>query len=90
MSGRPKSGGRFSDQRPRQERQFADAEPKGEVVILLAGATEVVVDAAQWHAALAEALADQPLRSAVDAVAAQFGLKRKDVYDAALALKAQE
>jgi 16S rRNA (cytidine1402-2'-O)-methyltransferase len=35
-------------------------------------------------------MTDQPLRSAVDAVATQFGLKRKDVYDAALALKAKE
>ena len=70
--------------------QFADAQPKGEAVILVAGATETAVDAKRWQAALAEALVDQPLRSAVDAVAAQFGLKRKDVYDAALALKAQE
>ena len=70
--------------------QFADAEPKGEVVILVAGATETVVDEDLWQAALAEAMAGQPLRSAVDAVATQFGLKRKDVYDAALALKAKE
>jgi 16S rRNA (cytidine1402-2'-O)-methyltransferase len=70
--------------------QFADAEPKGEVVILIAGATDTAVDEDQWKAALAEAMADKPLRSAVDAVATQFGLKRKDVYDAALALKAQE
>jgi 16S rRNA (cytidine1402-2'-O)-methyltransferase len=70
--------------------QFADAEPKGEVVILVAGATEIVIDEEQWKATLAEAMVDQPLRSAVDAVATQFGLKRKDVYDAALALKAQE
>ena len=35
-------------------------------------------------------MAEQPLRAAVDAVSAQYGLKRKEVYDAALALKAQE
>jgi 16S rRNA (cytidine1402-2'-O)-methyltransferase len=70
--------------------QFGEAEPKGEAVILLAGATETAVDEDAWKAALAEAMADQPLRSAVDAVAEQFGLKRKDVYDVALALKAQE
>ena len=55
-----------------------------------AGATDTVVDQDLWKAALAEAMAEQPLRSAVDAVATRFGLKRKDVYDAALALKAQE
>ena len=36
---------------------------------------------------IAEAMADQPLRAAVDEIAARFGLKRKEVYDAALALK---
>ena len=35
-------------------------------------------------------MADQPLRAAVDAVTEQYGLKRKEVYDAALALKAEE
>jgi 16S rRNA (cytidine1402-2'-O)-methyltransferase len=49
-----------------------------------------VPDAADWQAALADALAEQPLRAAVDAVTERFGLKRKDVYDAALALKARE
>lgn len=69
--------------------QFADADTKGEAVILVAGAIEVPVAEADWHAALAEALARQPLRAAVDEVTATFGLKRKDVYDAALALKAE-
>jgi 16S rRNA (cytidine1402-2'-O)-methyltransferase len=32
---------------------------------------------------------DHPLRAAVDAVATKYGLKRKEVYDAALALKAE-
>ena len=36
MSGRPKSGGRFSDQRPRQERQFAEgAGRRGEALAAL-------------------------------------------------------
>ena len=69
--------------------QFADAE-KGEAVIVVAGATEVAVDPDAWHTALADAMVDQPLRAAVDEVAARFNLKRKDVYDAALALKAEE
>ncbi|MBD8066438.1 16S rRNA (cytidine(1402)-2'-O)-methyltransferase [Devosia sp. PTR5] len=69
--------------------QFSGEETKGEAVIIVAGATETAVAAADWHAALAEAMADQPLRAAVDEVAARFGLKRKDVYDAALARKAK-
>jgi 16S rRNA (cytidine1402-2'-O)-methyltransferase len=70
--------------------QFAEAETKGEAVILVAGAGDVAPDPDEWQAALAEALADQPLRAAVDEIAARFGLKRKDVYDAALALKARQ
>jgi 16S rRNA (cytidine1402-2'-O)-methyltransferase len=71
--------------------QFAEAETRGEAVILVAGAGEAAAPSeADWHAALATALAGQPLRAAVDAVTKEFGLKRKEVYDAALALKAQK
>jgi 16S rRNA (cytidine1402-2'-O)-methyltransferase len=69
--------------------QFAEAE-KGEAVIVVAGASDPAPDPDEWRAALAAAMADQPLRAAVDEIAARFTLKRKDVYDAALALKAQE
>lgn len=68
--------------------QFTEAE-KGEAVILVAGAGDIVADADEWQSALTEAMVDQPLRAAVDEIAARFNLKRKDVYDAALALKAQ-
>ncbi|WP_316357498.1 16S rRNA (cytidine(1402)-2'-O)-methyltransferase [Devosia sp.] len=71
--------------------QFADTETKGEAVIVVAGAAEAAApDAADWQAALLAAMADQPLRAAVDEVADKFGLKRKEVYDAALALKAEK
>lgn len=67
---------------------FAGEETKGEAVIVVAGADEPAApDAADWQAALATAMKNQPLRAAVDEIAARFGLKRKDVYDAALALK---
>lgn len=69
--------------------QFGEAE-KGEAVILVAGATDVVADPDEWRAALAEAMMQQPLRAAVDEIAARYSLKRKDVYDAALAIKAQQ
>jgi 16S rRNA (cytidine1402-2'-O)-methyltransferase len=69
--------------------EFAGAETKGEAVILVGGATATGPAEADWHAALAEALARQPLRAAVDEVTQTFGLKRKDVYAAALARKAE-
>ncbi|ODT80820.1 MAG: 16S rRNA (cytidine(1402)-2'-O)-methyltransferase [Pelagibacterium sp. SCN 64-44] len=68
--------------------QFADAETRGEAVIVVAGAAEPGAPAAEdWQAALLEAMNNQKLRVAVDEIAARFGLKRKEVYDAALALK---
>jgi 16S rRNA (cytidine1402-2'-O)-methyltransferase len=71
--------------------QFADAETKGEAVVLVAGIGAAKPAAeADWQAALADALEAQPLRAAVDAITEQFGLKRKEVYDAALALKAEK
>ena len=70
--------------------EFAEAETKGEAVILVAGAPESVTPEADWRAALVEALAAQPLRAAVDEITTTFGLKRKDVYDAALAIKAEK
>ena len=70
---------------------FAGAETKGEAVIVVAGAAEAAApDAADWQAALTAEMEDQPLRAAVDAVTEKFGLKRKEVYDAALALKAEK
>ena len=71
--------------------EFADTETKGEAVIVVAGAAEPAApDAADWQADLLSAMADQPLRAAVDAVTEKYGLKRKEVYDAALALKAEK
>lgn len=69
---------------------FADAETKGEAVVLVAGAADAAPALGEWQAALEEAMARQPLRAAVDEVSATFGLKRKDVYDAALARKAEK
>lgn len=69
--------------------QFAVGDTKGEAVIVVAGAPDIVADADEWQAALAQAMDTQPLRAAVDEIAARFNLKRKEVYDAALALKAE-
>jgi len=35
-------------------------------------------------------MVDRPLRAAEDDIAARYGIKRKEVYDAALRLKAQQ
>jgi 16S rRNA (cytidine1402-2'-O)-methyltransferase len=71
--------------------EFAGAETKGEAVIVVAGGGDAApVAEADWQDELAGEMANQPLRAAVDAVAAKFGLKRKDVYDAALRLKNAE
>ncbi|RUT30183.1 16S rRNA (cytidine(1402)-2'-O)-methyltransferase [Arsenicitalea aurantiaca] len=68
--------------------RFGAEETRGEAVIMVAGAAEAATPApADWQAALLEEMESQPLRAAVDAVTARFGLKRKEVYDAALALK---
>jgi 16S rRNA (cytidine1402-2'-O)-methyltransferase len=69
---------------------FGAGDTRGEAVILVGGAEGVAVAAADWQAALDEALAGQPLRAAVDQITARFGLKRKEVYDAALARKAAQ
>ena len=70
--------------------EFASDETRGEAVILVSGATETEISSADWQAELSEALVAQPLRAAVDEITQKFGLKRKEVYDAALALKAEE
>jgi 16S rRNA (cytidine1402-2'-O)-methyltransferase len=71
--------------------QYGGQETKGEAVILVAGAdADAVPDIADWQAALDLELVEQPLRAAVDAITLRFGLKRRDVYNAALTRKTQE
>jgi 16S rRNA (cytidine1402-2'-O)-methyltransferase len=66
---------------------FADKEVKGEIVVLVAGAGATDASEEEWQAALASALATQPLKSAVDEIAEAFSLPRREVYQAALKLK---
>lgn len=70
--------------------RFGAGDTRGEAVIVVGGAAEVAIAAADWQAALDAALAGQPLRAAVDEITARYGLKRKEVYDAALARKAAQ
>lgn len=70
--------------------RYADAPPKGEIVIVVAPPGEAVPEAADdttLDAALRDAMADKPVAQAAKAVAKRFGLDRHDVYARALALK---
>ena len=70
--------------------QFAQDDTKGEAVVLVAGAGAPAEPLeADWQDALAEAMAENSLREAVDMVSARFDLPRKKVYDAALKRKAE-
>lgn len=66
-------------------RRAAADPPRGEVVIVIGRGTPAPVDAAAMEGALAEALEKMSLKDAVTAVAAELGLPRRQVYQAALA-----
>lgn len=68
--------------------RYADAPPKGEIVIVVAPPGEAPPpDAADADAALTEALTRLPVAKAAGEVAKHFGLDRKALYARALALK---
>jgi len=68
--------------------RYADAPPKGEIVIVVAPPGEAPPpDAGDADAALAEALTRLPVAKAAGEVAKAFGLDRKELYARALAMK---
>ncbi|SNS79780.1 16S rRNA (cytidine(1402)-2'-O)-methyltransferase [Sphingopyxis indica] len=72
--------------------RYADAPPKGEIVIVVAPPADDMTeeaDEATVDAALREALADEPVAKAAKAVAKRFGRDRHAVYARALELKAE-
>lgn len=72
--------------------RYADAPPKGEIVVVVGPPGEQAAeeaDDATLDAALVEAMADRPVAQAAKAVAKRFGLDRHDVYARALALREQ-
>jgi 16S rRNA (cytidine1402-2'-O)-methyltransferase len=72
--------------------RYADAPPKGEIVVIVGPPGEAAAEEADDEtvdAALREALADQPVARAAKAVAKRFGLDRHAVYARALALRAE-
>lgn len=68
--------------------RFAEEPPRGEAVIVIEGAAPTAPAREDWQAALDALLEEMTLRQAVDRVVDRFGVKRKEVYDAALAAKA--
>lgn len=72
--------------------RYADAPPKGEIVVIVGPPGEAAAedaDDATLDAALRDAMADRPVAQAAKAVAKRFGLDRHDVYARALTLKEQ-
>jgi len=61
--------------------------PKGELVLVIERPAPAVADEEAVEAALADALAERPVREAAAEVAARFGLKRRDVYQRALRIR---
>jgi 16S rRNA (cytidine1402-2'-O)-methyltransferase len=71
--------------------RYADAPPKGEIVIVVGPPGEAAAPAeADVDALLAEALTRLSAAKAAGEVAKAMGLRKNDLYDRALALKAQE
>ena len=68
---------------------FAERTVKGEIVVLVDRASETAVDEAQVDQALDQALTTMSLKDASAAVAAAFGVPRRDVYQMALKRGAQ-
>ena len=67
--------------------QLDNKQIKGEAVILLAGAKEIMIDENLWKDDLKKSLNQNSLKSAVDEISIKYNLKRKQVYDEALKLK---
>ena len=66
---------------------YSGQAPKGEIVVVVDRPAPPVADDAAIRAALAEAMRNNSLKSAVKDVSESLGVARKLVYDAALAMK---
>ena len=71
-------------------RRYEDAAPKGEIVLIVHPPEPVAPDAAAVDEALRAALAEHRVKDAAAKVADATGLPRRDLYQRALALKAEE
>lgn len=69
--------------------RYADAEPKGEIVVIVGPPHETQNEEGDFNAALALALETLPPAKAAKEVAKRFGLDRAEVYERAMAIKAE-
>ncbi len=70
--------------------QLDGREIKGELVLLVARGQARAASAEEVNAALVQALREMSVRDAAETVAQNFGLKKRDVYQKALALRQDE
>ena len=71
-------------------RDVAERDLKGEIVILVGQGDSVDVNQTDLDSEIRAALKEFSVRDAADSIAARFGLKKRDVYQRALALNALE
>lgn len=69
--------------------RFSDHSVKGEIVVCI-DRSHPEPDEGQWREALVELLATKRLKDAATEVADQFGVSRRDVYQAGLEMKASD
>jgi 16S rRNA (cytidine1402-2'-O)-methyltransferase len=69
--------------------RYVEAEPKGEIVVIVGPPQEAQTEEGDFDAALALALETLPPAKAAKEVAKRFGLDRAEVYDRAMAIKAK-
>ena len=67
-------------------KHFKTQEPRGEYVLVVAGAAETVAEG-PWQELLRQYLADMPAMDAVKAVARERGIKKSEVYQESLRLR---
>ncbi|NVK60524.1 MAG: rRNA (cytidine-2'-O-)-methyltransferase, partial [Rhodobacteraceae bacterium] len=65
---------------------YADATPKGEIVVLIEKGDSEKINESDLDQSLLEALETMSVRDAADAVSGMFGVKRRPVYQRAMAL----
>ncbi|MEL7205103.1 MAG: rRNA (cytidine-2'-O-)-methyltransferase, partial [Pseudomonadota bacterium] len=71
-------------------RDVAKRDLKGEIVILVGRGDSVEINQADLEDEIKAALKEASVRDAADQIAAKYGLKKRDVYQRALALNALE
>ncbi|MGL5839090.1 MAG: 16S rRNA (cytidine(1402)-2'-O)-methyltransferase [Sphingorhabdus sp.] len=68
--------------------RYADVEPKGEIVLIIAPPGEAVAEQGDYEIALAQALETMPPAKAAKDIAKRFGLDRALVYERAMTIRA--